>query len=45
MYELPDHEGPTRVVIRRSDIEGTTTPVIESIEKAEGDDASAEGAH
>ena len=45
MYELPDHEGPTRVVIRRSDIKGTTTPVIESIEKAEGDDASAEGVH
>ena len=45
MYELPDHEGPTRVVIRRSDIEGTTTPVIENVEKAEGDDASAEGAH
>lgn len=31
MYELPEHEGHTRVVIRRSDIEGTTKPVIEQI--------------
>lgn len=29
MYELPEYEGHTRVVIRRSDIEGTTKPVIE----------------
>lgn len=28
MYELPDHKGPTRVVLRRSDIEGTTKPEI-----------------
>lgn len=28
MYELPDHKGLTRVVIRRSDIEGTTKPEI-----------------
>lgn len=28
MYELPEYEGHTRVVIRRSDIEGTTKPVI-----------------
>lgn len=31
MYELPEHEGHTRVVIRRSDIEGTTKPVIEQV--------------
>lgn len=31
MYELPDYEGHTRVVIRRSDIEGTTKPVIEQV--------------
>ncbi|MEE0244061.1 MAG: ATP-dependent Clp protease ATP-binding subunit ClpX [Eggerthellaceae bacterium] len=31
MYELPEYEGHTRVVIRRSDIEGTTKPVIEQI--------------
>ncbi len=31
MYELPEHEGHTRVVIRRSDIEGTTKPIIEQV--------------
>ena len=31
MYELPEPEGHTRVVIRRSDIEGTTKPVIEQV--------------
>lgn len=31
MYELPEHEGHTHVVIRRSDIEGTTKPVIEQV--------------
>lgn len=31
MYELPEYEGHTRVVIRRSDIEGTTRPVIEQV--------------
>ena len=31
MYELPEHEGHTRVVIRRSDIEGATKPVIEQV--------------
>lgn len=31
MYELPEHEGHTRVVIRRSDVEGTTKPVIEQV--------------
>ena len=31
MYELPEHEGHTRVIIRRSDIEGTTKPVIEQV--------------
>lgn len=35
MYELPDHEGHTRVVIHRSDVEGTTTPVIEHIDADE----------
>lgn len=33
MYELPDHKGATRVVIRRSDIEGSTKPEIESVSK------------
>lgn len=32
MYELPDYEGKTRVVIRRSDIEGTTKPEIQPVE-------------
>lgn len=31
MYELPEYEGHTRVIIRRSDIEGTTKPVIEQV--------------
>lgn len=31
MYELPEYEGHTRVVIRRSDVEGTTKPVIEQV--------------
>lgn len=31
MYELPEYEGHTRVVIRRSDIEGATKPVIEQV--------------
>lgn len=31
MYELPEYDGHTRVVIRRSDIEGTTKPVIEQV--------------
>lgn len=31
MYELPEYKGHTRVVIRRSDIEGTTKPVIEQV--------------
>lgn len=31
MYELPEYEGHTRAVIRRSDIEGTTKPVIEQV--------------
>lgn len=31
MYELPEYEGHTRVVIRRSDIEGTTKPIIEQV--------------
>lgn len=31
MYELPEYEGHTRVVIHRSDIEGTTKPVIEQV--------------
>ena len=35
MYELPDHEGTKRVVIRRSDIEGATKPVIEQVDTAQ----------
>lgn len=38
MYELPEYEGHTRVAIRRSDIEGTTKPVIEQV-SAEAMDA------
>lgn len=37
MYELPEYEGHTRVVIRRSDIEGTTKPVIEQVSAEEMD--------
>ena len=29
MFDLPEHAGPTRVVIRPSDIEGETKPEIE----------------
>ncbi len=32
MYELPDHSGKTKVVIKRSDIEGLTKPEIVSVE-------------
>ena len=28
MYDLPEHQEPTRVVVRASDIEGTTKPKI-----------------
>ena len=31
MYELPDHEGATKVVLRATDITGETTPVIEDL--------------
>lgn len=34
MYDLPDHEGTKRVVIRRSDIEGSTKSEIEQIDTA-----------
>ena len=34
MYELPDYHKPTRVVVRRSDIEGETKPQIEVLKKA-----------
>ena len=34
MYELPDHTEPTRVVLRASDIEGTTSPEIVAREAA-----------
>ena len=30
MYDLPEHPGPSRVVIHASDIRGETTPVIEA---------------
>ncbi len=33
MYDLPDHEGKTKVVIRRSDIEGSTSPEIIPVEE------------
>ena len=32
MYELPDHKGRTKVVIKRSDIEGSTKPEIIQVE-------------
>ena len=31
MYDLPEHEGPTRVELRESDIEGATAPEIVDI--------------
>ena len=34
MFDLPEHRGDTRVVVRASDIEGTTVPVIEGLEPA-----------
>jgi ATP-dependent Clp protease ATP-binding subunit ClpX len=33
MYELPDYNKKTRVVVRQSDIEGTTKPQIEELSK------------
>ncbi|WP_283170508.1 ATP-dependent Clp protease ATP-binding subunit ClpX [Curtanaerobium respiraculi] len=33
MYDLPEHDGATRVTVRASDIEGTTRPEIESAER------------
>ena len=35
MFDLPEHEGATRVVIRRSDIEGSTKPRIEPRDSAD----------
>lgn len=35
MFDLPEHEGATRVVIRRSDIEGSTKPQIEPRDSAD----------
>ena len=34
MFDLPEHAGPTRVVIRPSDIEGETKPEIEQVADA-----------
>ena len=31
MFDLPEHAGPTRVVVRPSDIEGSTKPEIEQV--------------
>ena len=31
MYDLPEHQGASRVVVRATDITGETTPVIASI--------------
>ena len=31
MYDLPEHEGASTVVVRATDITGETTPVIASI--------------
>ena len=39
MYDLPEHEGATRVVVRASDIEGATAP---EIVPADGSDAPAQ---
>ena len=36
MYELPEHEGPSAVTVRASDIEGDTKPQIEMIEAVQG---------
>lgn len=36
MYDLPDHGGQTQVIIRRSDIEGKTSPHIEPLARKTG---------
>ena len=35
MFDLPEHESATRVVVRASDIEGATKPPIEAVEASE----------
>ena len=35
MFDLPEHESATRVVVRASDIEGATKPPIEAVEAPE----------
>jgi len=42
MYDLPDHDGTKRVVIRRSDIEGATKPEIEQIDSAPAQNGAKE---
>ena len=34
MYDLPEHEGPTMVLVRESDIKGDTKPSIEPYDKS-----------
>ncbi len=34
MYDLPEHEGPSRVVVRPSDVAGQTSPEIEPLDPA-----------
>ena len=34
MYDLPEHEGPTMVLVRESDIKGDTKPCIEPYDKS-----------
>ena len=42
MYDLPDHDGTKRVVIRRSDIEGVTKPEIEQIDSTPAQNGAKE---
>lgn len=34
MFEVPEHEGATKVVVRESDVKGETTPEIVEVTKA-----------
>ncbi len=41
MYDLPEHDGPCKVVIRASDVTGETTPEIVSSDGADGVEPAA----
>ena len=38
MYDLPEHEGATRVVVRASDVTGETVPTIQDLSLSESEE-------